>query len=204
MSSGLTVISKISEEIIAEAQAEARKRIEEAKKEAEEIVSRVKVEAEAEAEKIKAKVMEEVRLLEARKLSEARRQSSLKILEEKNRLIEEAFNGALNQLKKIVETEEYIQSLSKLIEAIAPQLGESNIKIALNRRDLKHKDNIVKRLSLPENVKIVFDSHPLDSVGGFVLSTLDERIRINETLEERLKAAKRAMKKDISKILFGE
>ncbi|MGP3667830.1 MAG: V-type ATP synthase subunit E [Candidatus Bathyarchaeota archaeon] len=204
MSSSLTVISKISEEIIAEAQAEAQKRIEEAKKEAEEIVNKAKAEAENEAEKIKVRVVEEARFIEARKLSEARRQFSLKILEEKNKLIEEAFNEALNRLKKIVETELYTQSLSKLIETIAPQLGETNLKISLNHRDLKHKDAILRMLNLPANIKITFDNHPINSIGGFILSTLDGRIRINETLEERAKAVKTAMRRDIAKLLFGE
>lgn len=44
----------------------------------------------------------------------------------------------------------------------------------------------------------------MNSIGGFILSTPDEKIRVNETLEERLKAAKRTMRKDISKILFGD
>ena len=199
-----TLIPKIGEEILAEAQAEAKRRIEEAEKEAKEKIEKVKVEAEKEAETVKAKALEEIKTLEGRRLSEARRVASIKILEEKNNLIGKAFQEALKKLEKTVESEAYIKSLCSIIETTAPQLGEAEVRVRLNSKDLKRKNEILKNLKLPSNLKITVDNTPINTVGGCILETLDGKIRIDETFEARVAAAEKAIKKEIAKILFAE
>lgn len=199
-----TLIPKIGEEILAEAQAEAKRRIEKAEKEVKEKIEKARVEAEKEAEIIKAKALEEIRILEERKLSEARREASLKILEEKNSLIRKVFEEALKKLKKIVEDETYIKSLCSIIEAIVPQLGEDEIKIKLNDRDLKRKDDILKSLKLPSSIRITVDSNPINTIGGCIILTKDEKIKVDETFEARLTATEKTIKKEIAKILFAD
>jgi len=199
-----TLIPKIGEEILADAQAEAKKRIEEAEKEAKEKIEKAKVEAEKEAETVKAKTLEEIKILEGRRLSEARREASIKILEEKNSLIGKAFQEASKKLEKIVEDEVYIKSLRSIIETTAPQLGEEEIKVKFNSKDLKRKNDILKNLKLPSNIKITVDNNPINTIGGCVILTKDEKIRIDETFEARLAAAEKTIKKEIAKILFAD
>ncbi|RLG92692.1 MAG: hypothetical protein DRO36_00615 [Candidatus Hecatellales archaeon] len=199
-----TLIPKIGEEILAEAQAEAKRRIEEAEKEAKEKIEKVKVEAEKEAETVKAKALEEIKTLEGRRLSEARRVASIKMLEEKNNLIGKAFQEALKKLEKTVESEAYIKSLCSIIETTALQLGEAEVRVRLNSKDLKRKNEILKNLKLPSNLKITVDNTPINTVGGCILETLDGKIRIDETFEARVAAAEKAIKKEIAKILFAE
>ena len=199
-----TLIPKIGEEILAEAQAEAKRRIEEAEKEAKEKIEKAKVEAEKEAENVRARALEEIKTLEGRRLSEARRAASIKILEEKNNLIGKAFQEALKKLEKTVESEAYIKSLCSIIETTAPQLGEAEVRVRLNSKDLKRKNEILKNLKLPSNLKITVDNTPINTVGGCILETLDGKIRIDETFEARVAAAEKAIKKEIAKILFAE
>ena len=178
--------------------------IEEAEKEAKEKIEKAKVEAEKEAETVKAKALEEIKTLEGRRLSEARRVASIKILEEKNNLIGKAFQEALKKLEKTVESEAYIKSLCSIIETTAPQLGEAEVRVRLNSKDLKRKNEILKNLKLPSNLKITVDNTPINTIGGCILETLDGKIRIDETFEARVAAAEKAIKKEIAKILFAE
>ena len=199
-----TLIPKLGEEILADAKAEAKKRIEEAKKEAKEKIEKAKVEAEKEAETVKSEILERIGIMERGRLSEVRRENSLKILEEKHRLMDKAYQEALKQLKKIVEDKIYITSLCHLIEISAPQLGEENIKIKLNSRDLKRKNEILKNLNLPSNLKLIVDEKPINTIGGCIILTQDEKIKIDETFETRLTATEKSIRKEVANILFTD
>jgi len=198
------VVLKIGDEILADAQAEAKRKIEEAEKYASELKEKARLEAESEAEKAKAKALENVKLLEGRKLSEARREASLHILKERNTMISSAFQEAVKRLKDMVNEEAYLRSLSSLIETSVKQLGFNELKIKLNAKDLRRQAEIIKRLKLPPTVKITVDKDPVSALGGFIISTPDERIKIDETFEAKLTYAERKFKKEISKLLFGE
>ncbi len=127
---------------------------------------------------------------------------ALKILEEKNKLIENVFQEASKKLKKIVEEEVYLKSLARLIETSAPQIGEEKLKVKFNSKDLKRKSEIMNSLKLPSNLKLTVDEHPINTMGGCIILTQDENIKIDETFETRLVIARKVLKKEVSKILF--
>jgi len=198
------LLSKIGEEILADARKEAERKIEEAQKKAEEIFEKARREAEAEAETIKTKAMEDIKVMEERKLSEARREASVQILKGKNELIAQAFKLASKHLNEVVEKEVYLKSLLQIIENSSPLLGDENVKIRLNRRDLQHEHELHGKLKLSSNLGLTFDKQPINTVGGCILLTEDERVRIDETFETRLSSAERSLKKEISNILFAD
>ena len=201
MNSNVTL--KIGEEILAEAKAEAQKKIEEAKKQSKEFAEKARAEAEREAEAAWIKAQDDARLLEEKSLSEARREASLKILKEKNKLIGDAFQEALKRLKDLAEKDTYYSYLRRMIERSIAQLGSDDVKMGLNRRDLKAQSKILEGLKLPKNLKLTVDKDPLETVGGFFISTTDNRIKINGTLEFRLSYAEKLLRKAVSGILFS-
>lgn len=194
-------LSKIQEDILADAKVAADKKTEEAKTEAKRIIERAREGAEREAEKIKAKSLEDSKVVERKKLSEARRSTSVQELAQKNKLLENAFKEALEKIKAARGKESYFASLRNLIEASAARLGGGELKLSLNRDDLEHH-NFLKQLKLPRT-KIAIDASSLSSVGGFVLSTADEKIRIDNTVESRLNYIESYLRKEVGKILFS-
>jgi V/A-type H+-transporting ATPase subunit E len=199
----IEALSKIEEEILAEAQLDARKKIEEAEKYIKEMVDKAKAEAEKEALILQNKVKADSEILERKRISETRRASSLQILKTKNELINKAFNEALHDLKEIVKKDIYVKSLIKLLNSSILQIGSEDLKIKLNREDHKHWPKIQEGLKLPPNIKLTVDKTPISTTGGFIISTLDERVKIDNTFEARLSYVEKNMKKEIAQILFS-
>lgn len=195
-------VARLGEEIIEEAKAEARKRLEKAEEEASRILEEARAEASRLIEEAKAKAREEVSLIERRRLSEARRRAAIQILEEKNRLLEEAFKKAYSQLKEL-KLETYSQSLVRLLEVSIPSLAVDEVQVWLSKRDLERKDRLLKNLKLPRGVKLTFTENPINTIGGFILSSTDGRIKLDQTFETRLWHAGKLLRKELSKILFG-
>jgi vacuolar-type H+-ATPase subunit E/Vma4 len=202
MSSNVTL--KIGEEILAEAKEEAKKKIEEAKKRSKELAEKAKAEAEKAAKAAWIKTEEDAKLIEEKKLSEARREASLKILSEKNSLIKNTFQEALKRLKDLAKKDDYYTYLCRMIESSVTQLGSNEVTLRLNQRDLKAQNKILEGLKLPKNLKLTVDKEPIETMGGYFISTPDNRIKINGTFEYRLSYAENLFRKEISGILFGD
>jgi len=198
------VLSKIGNEILSEAESEAAKKLEEAKKQAKDLKEKAKSEAEVEVQKVKDKALENMRVLEERKLSEARRDSSLRILTEKNKLISKAFEEAAKKLEKMTSDDVYFKTLSRLAKTSAKQLESNNLKIKFNAKDLKRQKVLIQRMKLPSNLNVTVDNASAKSIGGFIISTPDEKIKIDNTFEAKRSSVEKASKKEISKILFGK
>ncbi len=196
------VVAKLGDEILEEARAEAQRRIAKAEEEAKKIIEEAKARAKEIVEEEKAKAEEEAKLLERRILSETRRKVSMKILEEKNRLIREAFREAYEKLKN-VKNNLYAKSILHLIEASAPTIGSETVEVRFNRKDMERANKLLKGVKL-SNVKLTVGKEPIETIGGFVLTTSDGRIRVDQTFEARLQYAEKFLKKEIAKILFAE
>jgi V/A-type H+-transporting ATPase subunit E len=195
-------VAKLGEEIIEEARTEARRRLAKAEEEAGKIIEAARAEASRLVEEAKAKAGEEVNLIERRRLSEARRAAALRILEEKNKLIAEAFRKAYSQLKNL-KAETYNQSLVRLLEASVPSLASQEVQVWLNKRDLEKRNRLLKNVKLPEGVKLTVAEKPLEAVGGFVLTSPDGKVKLDQTFEARLQHAERLLRRELSKILFA-
>jgi len=202
MSSNVTL--KIGEDILADAVTEAQKKLEEARKHSKELAEKARAEAEREAEVAWIKAQDEVRLLEEKSLSEARRETALKILKEKDKLIKDAFQEASKRLKNLAKEDIYHSYLRRMIENSIAQLGTDEVKIRLNQRDIKAHAKILEGLKLPKNLKLTIDKEPLETMGGFFVSIMDDRIKINGTFEFRLSHVENHLRKEISSILFGD
>ena len=195
-------VAKLGEEIIEEAKAEAQRRLAKAEEEAKKIVEAARAEAGRLVEEAKAKAVEEVSLIERRRLSEARRKAALKILEEKNKLVAEAFKKAYSQLKNL-KFEAYSQSITRLLEASIPSLASEEVQVWLNKRDLERQNRLLKNVKLPKGVKLTVAEKPLETIGGFVLTSPDGKIKLDQTFEVRLQHVEKLLRKELSKILFA-
>lgn len=200
----LEAVTKLEEGILAEAEAEARRRVAEAEEEAKRIIERAKAEAEEQVASMKAAVEREMAEVERRRLSEARRACAMKKLAVKNELIEECFSKALQKLREVVNTDAYVKGMATLMERSIAQLGSEEVRVRFNDRDAaRFQNTIASHLKLPSNVKIVVEPEREACIGGFVISTPDGKIKINNTLEARLELVKRTLRKELGKILFG-
>ena len=202
MSSGT---DKIVSSIMSEAQGKADVIIQDANAE----VSAIQAKAEKTAEAEKAKILEngqkqsEMRYQQI--ISEAKMNARRAKLGAKEDVIEAAFNQATGELKSIAASgsDEYEDSLSKMIKEAADEIGRDDLIIHLNEADTnKFKQSLSSDNSFElEGIKFTL-GEPIEAIGGAVLKTSDGDIEVNNTIEARLERFKSILRSEVAEILF--
>lgn len=115
-------------------------------------------------------------------ISENYKQTNVKILQEKNRLFEDLINSFNDLIRtKIQENfNKYLLWLKAELEEEVKIFDEDMI-LQLNERDLQYFDQILPKLT---KQRCILKKEPLKTLGGFILSNLDNNIIINRTMEE--------------------
>jgi len=194
------ILRKIEED----ARREADKILSEARARAEEILHS----AEQEAERIRENLLEEARreaqTHKSRLISMAQLDMRKEILQEKQNLIDQVFQIALERLLRM-EDEEYRELIREMLKQVVehgdeeiilcerdkPRISQGFIQ-ALNK-ELESEGKLGK-LSIAEETG--------DFSGGFILRR--GKIELNNSFDALLQAAKDEMRSELSQILFGE
>ena len=202
MSSGT---SKIVESIMSEAQEKADVIIQDANANVSEITA--KAEKTAEAEKIKilenGKKQSDMRYQQI--ISEAKMNARRAKLGAKEEVIEAAFNQATGELKAKAADgdEEYKDSLAKMIQEAANEIGTNDLIIHLNEADTNQfKKDLSSAESFEiEGIKFTL-GEPIKAIGGAILKTSNGDIEVNNTIEARLERYKSILRSEVAEVLF--
>ncbi|MDO5860540.1 V-type ATP synthase subunit E [Methanobrevibacter sp.] len=205
MSSGT---DKIVSSIMSEAQEKADVIIQDANANVSEITA--KAEKTAEAEKLKildnGKKQSDMRYQQI--ISEAKMNARRAKLGAKEEVIEAAFNQATGELKaKAADCDDdYKDSLAKMIQEAACEIGHDDLIIHLNEADT---NNFKQDLSSTgatdsfelEGIKFTL-GEPIDAIGGAILKTSNGDIEVNNTIEARLERFKSILRSEVAEVLF--
>ena len=202
MSSGT---SKIVESIMSEAQEKADVIIQDANAEASAIQAKAERTAEAEKAKILENGQKQSDMRYQQIISEAKMNARRAELGAKEEVIEEAFGKATDELKAIASSnsDEYKDSLSKMIKEAADEIGGKNLILQLNEADTKKFKDQLSGVSTFQIEDITFEiGEPIDAIGGTVLKTSNGDIEVNNTIEARLDRFKSLLRSEVANILF--
>ena len=202
MSSGT---DKIVSSIMSEAQEKADVIIQDANAEVSEITA--KAEKTAEAEKLKildnGKKQSDMRYQQI--ISEAKMNARRAKLGAKEEVIEAAFNQATGELKAKAADgdDEYKDSLAKMIQEAAGEIGDNDLIIHLNEADTKKfKEDLSSNDSFEiDGIKFTL-GEPIDAIGGAILKTSNGDIEVNNTIEARLERFKSILRSEVAEVLF--
>ena len=202
MSSGT---DKIVSSIMSEAQEKADVIIQDANANVSEITA--KAEKTAEAEKIKilenGKKQSDMRYQQI--ISEAKMNARRAKLGAKEEVIAAAFNQATGELKAKAADgdEEYKDSLAKMIQEAANEIGTNDLIIHLNEADTNQfKKDLSSAESFEiEGIKFTL-GEPIKAMGGAILKTSNGDIEVNNTIEARLERYKSILRSEVAEVLF--
>jgi len=172
-----------TEELVEEAEEEARKTVRDAEEKA----------AQIREEKMQ-EVAEKLRDREASELAVTKLDERKKILNLKSRLVEEAITKSVDKLKTIVEGGkiQYKASLKRLVVEGATKLKGTQFQILTNSRDKKVVKESLKELEKEisklkgATVSLQISEESLNTLGGAIVQTRDKRQMFNDTLEARI------------------
>ena len=202
MSSGT---DKIVSSIMSEAQEKADVIIQDANVE----VSAINAKAEKTAEVEKTKILENGKKQSDMRyqqiISEAKMNARRAELGAKEEVIEAAFDKATDDLKDIASSgsEEYDDSLTKIIKEAVDEIGGKDLIIQLNEADTnKFKSQLDSSSTFQiDDVKFQL-GEPIDTIGGAIVKTKNGDIEVNNTIESRLDRFKSVLRSEVADVLF--
>lgn len=135
-------------------------------------------------------------------VAEGRMKAKRAMLQKREGLISEVFKAAEEKLRTYASSEEYEKDLVSITAGACERLGQDNVVIRANRRDLKTlekvKDQIMRELG---NSSVSF-GEPIQTIGGVRIATSDGKVEIDETLEGRMRREFEALRVKVAKVLF--
>ena len=183
---------KIIERINKDSEKEIKQILKDATKQASTIIADTKKDAEDEAKKILTAGEQQSEVVKKILLSKANQDIKRKIINEREKIIEECFTKAHHKLSTLNETE-YKKTVTKLIEDGQKKLeGKCNI---LASREIDRV--IAKNMGL----KVV---GRVETAGGIIIKSLDGRITLDHTFDGILKRKKDEIRRKVGRILFSE
>ena len=202
MSSGT---DKIVSSIMSEAQEKADVIIQDANAQVSEIQAKAEKTAEAEKTKILENGKKQSEMRYQQIISEAKMNARRAKLGAKEEVIEAAFNQATGELKAKAADgdEEYKDSLAKMIQEAANEIGTNDLIIHLNEADTNQfKKDLSSAESFEiEGIKFTL-GEPIKAIGGAILKTSNGDIEVNNTIEARLERYKSILRSEVAEVLF--
>ncbi len=202
-------------QIITQIEESANKRIKEIFAEKEEAINKIEKEAEAKIAQIREQLINE-----AKKTAEGEfvREKSIKDLEfrlkftkMRDDIIDSYVDKAIEEIKAIIGTKKYEESLKKAIVEGAEIIDEPELVIMCRKEDKKiltkaFLDDITATLKKEKGLSVTFSlsDNFINSIGGVIIETSDGSIRINSTFEEKLKRILTELRKEIGKMLMSK
>lgn len=91
-------------------------------------------------------------------------------------------------LAHVEDTRAYLDTLSGWIHTAAQEIGQVELQVQANARDLKllstHWEQVLA--AMPDGTRLELASEPLDTLAGVLVTSADQRIRVDNTFEGRL------------------
>ena len=182
-----TLISKIK----TDAEKDANHIINDAKKQSQQMIQQAETEAKKEAEKILENGKVEQANIKRIKVSQAQQEAKRQRMQAKERIIDECFQKALEQLRNL-DDETYMQMVETLIKQASAYMPGSFSIYTSKPLD----ETIAKKHNIPVKGNV-------EASGGVILVSEDGHITIDNTFEGILKRKKESIRVQVGKLLFS-
>jgi len=201
--------SKFTEDILAAARAKAQSIIGEAENQTRQASEEAKTVISREVGEIIQNARADAEAVKRREISEARHRSKLQEQKEKSTILSEVLEKTRNRISDMARDQtKYLPYLTNLIETGVRELGDDVALIHLNQADLSRINisNLEKEIGkqLGKECKIEWSKEPIEALGGAIVSSIDGKARIVNTIDQRFDALEPKLLIEAGKSLFGE
>jgi len=198
---------KFTEDILSSAREKAKAILREAETETQRASDEAKVTITREAEAVIRNARADADAVKRRQISEARHRVKLREQQEKEKIMEGVMDRVQERTSQFVANDpKYLPLLARLIENGVHELGDGTVLVHLTKLDLERNiPHLEQRISKSVGqVKVDWSRDPIQAVGGAVISSIDGKIRIVNTLDQRFEALEPKLLIEAGKALFGE
>ena len=197
-------LEKLQNRILSDARLKAEETIKEAQAKAQQILEEARRRAQKESEEIIAKAKVEADSVRRSILSSKVRVNRLRILDEKNRIVQDIIHTVEDQLSGIARTDQFENTAQRFVaEAVkAVESDQPIVRIGFKDATKKNFDGISR--VLPKGGKLVLDEKPIDDFGGVIATDPEGRVVFNNTFKSRLERLDNQLLTLIASTVFSE
>ena len=197
-------LEKLQNRILSDARARAEETTKDAQANVQQILEEARQRAQKQADEIIAKANIDAESIKRSILSSKVRVNRLRILDEKNRIVQDIIQSVENQLSSIAKSEQFESTAQRFVEEAVEAVDSDQpiVRVGFNDATKKDLDGISR--FLPKGGKLVIDSKPIEEFGGVVASDPEGRVVFNNTFKSRLERLDNQLLTLISSTVFGE
>jgi len=197
-------LDKLHNRILSDAKLKADETIREAQAKADQIIAEARQRAQREADELLAKAKLEAEAVRRNILSSKVRANRLRILDEKNRIVQEVLGAVEEKLSNIAKSSRFGETAQRFVaEAVkAVDSDQPVVRLGFKGSSKQNLDNVSK--VLPKGSKLVFEEDPVDGLGGVVASDAEGRVTFNNSFRSRLERLDSQLLTLIASTIFGE
>jgi len=197
-------LDKLHNRILSDAKLKADETIREAQAKADQTIAEARQRAQKEADELLAKAKLEAEAVRRNILSSKVRANRLRILDEKNRIVQEVLGAVEEKLSNIAKSSRFGETAQRFVaEAVkAVDSDQPVVRLGFKGSSKQNLDNVSK--VLPKGSKLVFEEDPVDGLGGVVASDAEGRVTFNNSYRSRLERLDSQLLRLIASTIFGE
>jgi len=197
-------LDKLHNRILSDAKLKADETIREAEAKADQTIAEARQRAQKEADELLAKAKLEAEAVRRNILSSKVRANRLRILDEKNRIVQEVLGAVEEKLSNIAKSSRFGETAQRFVaEAVkAVDSDQPVVRLGFKGSSKQNLDNVSK--VLPKGSKLVFEEDPVDGLGGVVASDAEGRVTFNNSFRSRLERLDSQLLTLIASTIFGE
>lgn len=197
-------LEKLHNRILADARLKGDETIREAEDKAKQIAEEARLRTRREADEILAKANLEAEAIRRGVLSAKVRANRLRILKEKNEIVQEVLQTVENRLSNIAETAQFEPVAKRFVTEAVEAVGSDQPVIRVGFKDVSKKELDIISRTLAKGSKFVVEDDPIDDLGGVVAADPAGKVTFKNSFRSRLERMDNQVLTLISSSIFGE
>ena len=197
-------LDKLHNRILSDAKLKASGILQEAETKARQTTEEAQVKAQKEADEILAKASLEAENIRRSILSSRIRANRLRILDEKNRIVQDILRSVEQRLADVASTDQFLPTLKRFIAEAVDAVGSDDaiVRVGFKGPETKGLESVGK--TLPKGTKFVVETRPIDDLGGVVASDSKGDTIFSNSFKARLQRLDNQLLSTISSTVFAE
>lgn len=196
-------LEKLQNRILSDAKQKADEIVRDGEEKAEQILEEARARAKRESDEIITKANLESEAIRRSILSSKVRANRLKILDEKNRIVQNVLANVEDRLAGIAESPEFAKTAQRFVAEAVKAVDSDHPIVTLGFKGASKK-NLDSISNAAKNGKIVFEDKPIDELGGVIATDSEAHVLYNNSFKSRLERLDNQLLTLISATIFGE
>jgi vacuolar-type H+-ATPase subunit E/Vma4 len=197
-------LDKLHNRILSDARLKAAGIVEQAEEKSKQLLEESQTQAQRDANDILSRASLEAESVRRSILSSRIRANRLRILDEKNKIVQSVLKSVEQRLSDVSKSDEFESMLKRLVSEAVEAVGADNavVKVGFRNADKKSLESLGQTLS--KGTRFLTDENVIDDLGGVIATDAEGKMVFNNSFKARIERMDNQLLTAISSTIFGE